>query len=332
MFAKISLSRRLLCAAVVLGCLAQAVPAVQIETVPVGNVNNLPDSNGYGAVDYPFHIGTYEVTAGQYTAFLNAVAATDPYGLYDPNMALLSERGCNIQRDGSAGTYTYSVADGWANRPVNYIGWGDAARFANWLHNGQPQGTLGPETTEDGAYELFGATSDAALLAVTRQPDWTWAITSEDEWYKAAYHKNDGETGHYYNYPTAGDDLPSNNLVTPDPGNNANFNQGGYTLGSPYYRTEAGAFDNSASPYSTFDQGGNILEWNEAVIGSHRGMRGGSYNMYDYFMTVTVRNYYYSPSLGQDHTGFRVSTTIPEPASVVMITLGSLAVLGKRRS
>ena len=32
-------------------------------------------------------IGKYDVTVGQYTAFLNAVAATDTYGLYNPSMA-----------------------------------------------------------------------------------------------------------------------------------------------------------------------------------------------------------------------------------------------------
>jgi len=38
-------------------------------------------------VAYNYHIGKYDVTVGQYTAFLNAVAATDKYGLYIPQMA-----------------------------------------------------------------------------------------------------------------------------------------------------------------------------------------------------------------------------------------------------
>jgi formylglycine-generating enzyme required for sulfatase activity len=42
------------------------------------------------------------------------------------------------------------VAD-WADRPVNYVSWGDAARFANWLHNGQPSGAQDLTTTEEGA-------------------------------------------------------------------------------------------------------------------------------------------------------------------------------------
>ena len=65
--------------------------------------------------------------------------------------------GCKIQRIGTAGSYTYSVAADRANRPVNWVSWGDAARFTNWLHNGQPIGAQGLGTTENGAYYLNGA-------------------------------------------------------------------------------------------------------------------------------------------------------------------------------
>ena len=40
-------------------------------------------TTGYGSVPYTFQMGKYDVTTGQYTAFLNAVAKTDPYGLYN---------------------------------------------------------------------------------------------------------------------------------------------------------------------------------------------------------------------------------------------------------
>ena len=67
-----------------------AASALTIETVPVGNVGNANDpatGNLYGGVNYAYSIGKYEVTVGQYTAFLNAVAASDTYSLYDPSMA-----------------------------------------------------------------------------------------------------------------------------------------------------------------------------------------------------------------------------------------------------
>jgi len=170
-------------------CASGVSASLIIDTVIVGNPGN-PDDIDHGApfgtpffggVGYTFNMGKFEITAGQYTEFLNAIATTDTYGLYNPNMGNIQNFGANIQRSGSPGNYAYSVAADWANRPVNYVSWGDAARFANWLHNGQPTGAQNPSTTEDGSYFLNGATSNAALLGVTRKPNATWAIPTEDE-------------------------------------------------------------------------------------------------------------------------------------------------------
>ncbi len=330
-----NISKTVVSVAVLIGLVAGTAVAVNIETVPVGNPGNSADTSshsgnpaGQGSVGYTYNIGKYEVTAGQYTAFLNAVAATDTYGLY--NTAMWSgSYGCKIERSGSPGSYTYKVAGDWANRPVNFVSWGDSARFANWLHNGQPTGAQDLSTTEDGAYYLHGATTNTELLAVNREADWKWAITSEDEWYKAAYHKNDGVTGNYYDYPTSSDAVPSNQLIDPDPGNNANFHDNDYTIDGPYWRTEVGEFENSASPYGTFDQGGNVWEWNEAVIdGSDRGSRGGPFGFGDYALHAVHRNYC-NPTYGVDNIGFRVSE-VPEPSSLALLVLGGI-VLARRR-
>jgi formylglycine-generating enzyme required for sulfatase activity len=231
-------------------------------------------------------MGKYEVTAGQYCVFLNAVARSDPYGLYSSSMNSFPD-GCQITRHGSDGNYTYDFSGrpsgeeaDWVNRPVNYVTWGHAARFANWLHNGQPTGEQDLTTTEDGSYYLNGAVTDEEYMAVTREPDATWVIPTEDEWYKAAYHCNDGVTGNYYDYPTSSDSAPGNDLIDPDPGNNATYVDGDFTVGGPYWRTEVGAHENSESPYGTLDQGGNVWEWNETVTTSHRGLRGGAYDSY----------------------------------------------------
>jgi len=310
-----------------------------------------------GAVDYDYKIGKFEFTAGQYTEFLNAVAATDPHGLYNTGM-WTNSYGCKIERTGSPGSYSYSVAPERSNRPVGQVNWGDAARFANWLHNGQPGLELPPgqsvpqdeNSTEDGSYYLNGAMSNAALLAVVREPDATWVIPSEDEWYKAAYHKNDGVTGNYFDYPTSSDSTPSDDLIDPDPGNNATFVVTGdhdYTIGSPYYRTEVGEFENSESPYGTFDQGGNVWEWNEAVLVvdtvSYRGRRGSSFGNYAHFLEAASRDYC-DPSFEDDSgLGFRVaevSEQTPVPAvsewgliamTLLMLTAGTL-VYARRRA
>jgi len=127
---------------------------IVIDTVPVGNPGSAGELSGAGAggfgsdricgaVDYVYNIGKYEVTAGQSAAVLPNVAGVDTYGLYNTNM-WSSAYGCKIERYAGSGTvgdpYQYRVASDWANRPVNYVSWGDAARFANWLHNGQPTG------------------------------------------------------------------------------------------------------------------------------------------------------------------------------------------------
>ena len=330
---------RILSAAIVAVMMSMipAASAVNVEVVPVGNLANWDDTTGCGAVNYAYNIGKYEVTAGQYTEFLNAVATTDTYGLYNTNMSVSCSwgNGCRIERSDDSGSYTYSVAADWANRPVNNVGWGDAARFANWLHNGQPTGAQDSTTTEDGAYYLNGATSGTDMQAVSREVDWKWAIPTEDEWYKAAYHKNNGDTGDYFDYPTSSDVTPSNSLVDPtDPGNNATFKVGtdDYTLDSPYYRTEVGAHENSDSPYGTFDQGGNVWEWNEAIayFDLCRGLRGGSYaSPCDDLASSAWLNS--NPDEEYPNVGFRVASEIPEPCSLGFLLFGGLVLLRTRR-
>jgi formylglycine-generating enzyme required for sulfatase activity len=298
-----------------------------LEVVTVGNPGNANDpATGYGGVAYGYQIGKFEITAGQYTAFLNAVARTaDPYDLDCPGMGYTADdwRGCNIQRSGPTGNYTYSVAADWANRPVNYVSWGDAARFCNWMANGQPNtGVEDNTTTEDGSYYLNGAIGDEALKAITRKSNATWVIPSENEWYKAAYHKNDGVNENYWIYSTGTNSLPSNTLIDPDPGNNANFYQGGYTIGSPYYRTPVGAFANSESPYGTFDQGGNVWEWNETSL------RGGAFSSISLGLAVSGR---IGPTLrggAESGYGFRVAY-VPEPSSFILLGAGLLCLLAR---
>ncbi len=329
-------------AAAVLWGASVAFANVTIDTVTIGNPGNVGELSGAGAggygpdrvcgaVDYVYKIGKYEVTAGQYVEFLNAVAVTDTYDLYNTNM-WSSSYGCKIERSGSPGSYTYNVALDYADRPVNYVSWGDAARFSNWLHNGQPAGPQGPGTTEDGSYLLDGAARDSGLLAVTREADATWVIPSEDEWYKAAYHKNDGVTDHYWEFPTGTDSPPSNLLAEPDPGNNATFWSLGYTVGFPYYRTEVGAHENTRSAYGTFDQGGNVWEWNEAMLNeSFSGLRGGSfYGSGCSTLGARVRLDSNAPLPEDFEVGFRV-VEVPEPGTMVLLSLGATALFQRRR-
>jgi formylglycine-generating enzyme len=319
-------------------CCGVVAQAVNIETVPVGNPGNVGEWSGEslgdgwapdricGAVDYRYQIGKYEVTVGQYTEFLNAKAKSDPYGLYNTQMAnnpavdYQIQIGCNLQRTGSEGNYSYSVSSDWANRPVNWVSFWDAARFTNWLSNGQGDGD-----TETGAYTLNGY-NDQGGRWIVRNAGAKWVIPSEDEWYKAAYHKNDGVTGNYWDYPTGVDMSTTPGSDTSEltnPGNNANYPSGstGF-IGSPYYLTTVGEFELSDSPYGTFDQGGNVWEWNETVItqwdsDSIRGCRGGSYMRSSETLLAAARFSWY-PAEQDWNIGFRVAC-VPEPASLAML-------------
>jgi len=313
-----TISRTVLSIAAIVGLVAGSALAVTIETVPVGNPGNPGEwsgqgYNGYGPwericgrVDYAYNIGKYEVTAGQYTEFLNAVAQIDTYELYNITMDrdyLPEFAGCNIKRIGAPGNYSYTVASEWANRPVTHVSFWDACRFANWLHNGQPTGLQGVGTTETGAYTLNGYNGDDGR-AIQRNANWQWAITSEDEWYKAAYHKNDGTTGNYWAYPTSSDILP------------------------------VGHHKNSPSPYGTY-QGGNVSEWNESVVFeltdlAVRGLRGGSFSDDGFYLHAAIRAFEYPTFETNGQIGFRV-VQVPEPATMVMSTLAGLSMLVRRR-
>lgn len=165
-----------------------AAAEVAIGWVTVGYPGNAADtaSNCYsascGAVSVTYRVARYEVTNAQYVEFLNSKAATDPLGLY--NTAMGSESRGGIERSGSPGSYTYSVKSGFDDKPVNYVSFFDALRFANWLNNGQ-----GSADTETGAYTLLGGTATPSNgLTAVRNPAAGVFLPSENEWYKAAYY------------------------------------------------------------------------------------------------------------------------------------------------
>jgi len=306
-----------------------ALATVTIQTVPIGSTGNLADSTGYGAVSYGYAMSRFELTAGQYTEFLNAVGATDTYALYNTLMAS-NTAGCRIIRSGVSGSFTYAVAADYANRPVNYISWGDAARFANWMHNGQPTGPQGLATTEDGSYFLNGV-ADTSLSTVNRSTGASWVIPSEDEWYKAAYHRNNGATADYWVYATSSSTLPGK-LLNDVLGNNANYGPNPATPidGGVYWTTLVGEFENSLSPFGTFDQAGNVTEWTESRgTGTQRVARGGGWILNGASMSSATRSPIASGGNGQNYVGLRLGY-IPSPSAAAALAMG-LALAGGRR-
>lgn len=310
------------CYALVLACASTALPAaVAIDFVSVGNARNPADpSTGKGAVNYEYRIGKTEITINQYTAFLNAAAKGLNFGLWN------GERS-GIARSGDVGTYQYTAL-GDRERPVNYIDSAfDAARFANWMHNGQPD--VPPNSgaaTEGGAYTLYGAVSGFPV----RNANAKFWIPSDNEWYKAAYYQPaaaGGDADGYWLYPMRSNGVPFSDQppgVTPDNTRVGNFFRddglpngyddgyavtGSTALPAAPALTAAGAYGAAASHYGTFDQGGNVMEWVEARFGTN-AFRGGGWRSDELAMrasTLTTLSYDHL-----DQLGFRLGATIPE--------------------
>jgi formylglycine-generating enzyme len=313
--------------------------AITMDFVTVGNGGNAGDTremegdltSGYGAVANTFRMAKGETTVAQYADFLNAAAAADPYGLYSTDMAVGPTGG--ISRSGVSGGFTYSVTPGTADKPVTFVSWFDAARFCNWLHNGCPVGLAAAGSTEDGAYTLNGAISGTGFSRNVGATVW---IPSEDEWYKAAYYdpSMNAGAGGYWLYPTGSDSLAGNTVG--DPGA-MNFFDGDFVDYPGAGITDAGAYGaGSASAYGTRDQGGNVFEWNDAVIGSSRGLRGGAWDYPGDYLGADSR-LDFDPT-GQSHNvGFRIASgtgfaLVPEPDLYLQITglIGVLLLLRRR--
>jgi formylglycine-generating enzyme len=314
--------------------LAVNAMAVSIETVPVGYAGNAADvdygEGQFGAVAYDYQIGKYEVTNAQFVEFLNAKGGV---GFAGPMEAAQSLRG-GIVLSGQPGSFTYSVAANFADKPIIGVSALTAIRFANWMHNGQGNGD-----TETGAYTIPANLTDQT--AIPRNPGARWFLPSENEWYKAAYYQpaaQGGDADDYWLYATRSNDAPD--AATADAvGNisNSGSNLANYAQWANWNGTTSGnvttvgsAGPASAGFFGTYDQAGNVYEWTEGrhpLFGDSQVRRGGSWAFgvgaasdQDYGTWQTTQQWY----------GFRLAT-VPEPSTYVLAALGFAAVLLARR-
>jgi len=268
---------------------------INMDFVTVGNPGNTADDTGYGAVGYAYKIGKYEVTADQWAA----VVAADS-GL----------RGAWWNPTGS--------------QPMGNITWNEAAKFCNWLTTGST--TSGYYTISAGVASIPNGASHYAYAAANGT---TYFIPTEDEWYKAAYHKNNGVTGgadNYWDYPTGSDTVPT--AVTGGTGaGTAVFVGNGIRPTAPAVVSNAGGL----SAYGTMGQGGNVSEWNETpgvytwthpdnplwtISGTTRGLRGGSFASSGsnpnngILLASSTSSFYWDPYTSNDW-GLRVAAIAP---------------------
>jgi sulfatase modifying factor 1 len=338
---------------------------VNYELVTVGDAGNSADMNGtpvpVGNVPYDYRIGKYEVTILQYSTFLNAIATSDTYALYNTTTMEADQTSAGISRTGSSGSFTYSVigpfgvappgADSPGNRPMAFLNWFQSARFANWMSNGQPSGSQGPTTTEDGAYDLINAAPGTAPAVNSLNPNTgtppLFRLPTENEWYKAAYFKGGGANAGYWGYATQSDVAPGN-MIGSAP-NQANYFNGLYSVtqstsvpsAGQNYLTNVGAFTASASAYGAFDMSGNVTEWNDltGAAGSSRGVRGGDFSdISGASVLSSTHRQVVTPSIEGGYFGFRLAApaAVPEPSTYAMalagLACGGYSIFRRRRA
>jgi len=247
---------------------ATTIRGIDFDFVIIDDANNAPDTNGYGAVGYNYYISKYEITNGQWNTFVSFAGA--PTG--NPSYAY----------DSSA----YYTGD---QQPTNYVSWYEAAQFCNYLTSGDKS---------RGVYQFSGNNVNPSdFLGIDRAAaeatyGTIYFLPTEDEWYKAAYYKPDSND--YSLYANGTDTAP----LTSDTC---------YGQSTPYtgpWNVGTGTEEQNG----TYDMMGNVWEWNETLINSVRGIRGGAFYTGDNTLASSYRDLISSPDYENDAIGFRVAS------------------------
>ena len=180
---------------------------LNIDLIPI-NASVVKNAEGKDQYYVPFWMSQGCVSVKEYCAFLNAVAATgDPYLLYKPQMTVDTRAACiTCDYDATTHIFHFSAIRGMRklperrdenqeplyvpieDLPMTFVTVFDAARFCNWMHNGQPTAPEGPSTTESGAYSLnfpenpFTHKKNRIDANISLNAGATWKLPSPDQW------------------------------------------------------------------------------------------------------------------------------------------------------
>ena len=304
--------------AFVAATLSASAFGVTINYQTIGNAGNAANAvTGRGSVAAAFRMQKNEVTNTQYAEFLNSQGKSNTNGIYSSLMGSDSANG-GISQSGSTGNFTYSVKSNMASRPVNYVSWFSAARFVNWLNNGQ----LTSATTETGAYTLANAVSGSTKV---RNAGANTYLPNQNEWEKAAYYAGTGSV--YTLYPTNSNTLPTASLSNGT--NVANFNSVTTTL------LNAGTYASTASFYGIQDMSGNASEWIEMTVASSNPLiMGGGFTSATLGMkssSDSIGGLAKTSTMANSANGFRVAAApvaVPEPETIALAAMGIASLVG----
>ena len=271
---------------------AETIRGINIDFVTIGYAGNAGDTRGAGQGNYanPYGCGavSYDYRIGKYEV-TNAQWN-----------AFIAIAGVPTGNDDAYGHSPYFTGD---QQPTNSVSWYEAAQFCNYLTSGDKS---------KGVYQFSGNnTNPGNFLGVNRAAAKTtygtiYFIPTEDEWYKAAYY-----TGGYcprYSLYANGTDIQPIACV------NTN-----YMCNSSPWNVGTGTQEQNG----TFDMMGNLWEWTETLAyGGSRIIRGGSYAPANYLRSSDRIGP--CPPWGEPvDVGFRVASTIPEPAMPPIADAGS---------
>jgi len=269
-----------------------------IDFVPISGSTN--PTSGYGIVNNDYRMGTFEITNDQWTKFITAYGAPtgDPADAYD-----------------SDSYWTGS------NIPTNAVSWLEAAQFVNYLNTSTGRqaaykftGTQGTSNYTLGVWEAGDTGYNASNPY--RNSKAFYFLPTEDEWVKAAYWNGTN----LRTYATKNGSTPIAGVYSK------------YSSSSPW-----GVGSGSEELNGTYDMMGNVFEWTESPYdsgqyqsGSFRSLRGGSYSSYDVSALASYSRNSVNPIYDYNLVGFRVAS-VPEPATVLLLSLGGLFLRRRNR-
>lgn len=280
-----------------------------IDFVTIGNPGNADDagaggglySSPYGGVGYTFRMGIAEAAQDWITKAANLGAT-------------------------NLGGGAWSAA-----QPAASVQWYQAAAFVNWLNTSTGHQAAYNLTYSGGWSMTLWSSTQAWQLDgenLYRHKDAYYFLPTEDEWYKAAYHKNDGVTANYWDYATGSNSIPT--AVASGTGAGTAVYNG--APAAPATVNNAGGL----SAYGTMGQNGNVWEWQESAFdgmnnspSEDRAYRGGSLVSADDALRSS-RRAPDAPASSYIGVGFRVAS-VPEPSSTVFVIGSALMFMAWRR-